>query len=189
MPFAFEKTNIDGVIVVRPHLFVDHRGIYRKTYEKEIFAVNGITCNFTESSDLYSHKGTIRGLHYQTVDPQAKLIHVIAGVLFDVAVDLRPESSTFGQFHAEILKAEENKAMYIPERFAHGFMALTEHTIFSYQCSGKYRPEFCSGIRWDDPDLNISWPVEEYGIKDIVATRKDMEWPGFSESVQSIKWE
>ena len=188
MPFTFEKTNIDGVIVIRPHLFSDQRGMYKKNYEKEVFAANGITCEFTESSDLYSRKGTIRGLHYQTVDPQAKLIHVISGILFDVALDLRPESETFGMFHAELLKAEENKVIYIPEKFAHGFMALSENTIFSYQCSGRYIPEACGGIRWNDPDLNIPWPLKEYKIKNIIATEKDLEWPGISEYMQAGKW-
>lgn len=187
MPFTFENTNIDGVILIKPHIFVDHRGIYGKKYEKEVFAANGITCQFTESSDLYSQKGAIRGLHYQTVDPQAKLIHVISGTIFDVALDLRPESKTFGMFHAELLKAEDNKEIYIPERFAHGFMALTDNTIFSYQCSGRYIPEACGGIRWDDPDLNIPWPLEEYGIKNIIATKKDLEWPGIAEYIRTGK--
>ena len=105
MPFEFKKTEIEGLMLIKPHMYPDERGLYKKYYEKNIFAENGITCEFTESSDLYSKKGALRGLHYQTVDSQAKLIHVISGVLFDVALDLRENSPTFGQYHTELLKA------------------------------------------------------------------------------------
>lgn len=177
MPFTFHKTEIKDLVVIEPHLYPDDRGLYKKYYEQNIFAENGITCKFIESSDLYSRKGALRGLHYQTKESQAKLIHVISGVLFDVALDLRPQSDQFGQYHTELLKAEENKVVYIPEGFAHGFIALTENTIFSYQCSGRYLPEACGGIRWDDPDLDIPWPLKEYGIDQVIATEKDKNWP------------
>ena len=181
MAFEFKKTAIDGVVIIKPHMFPDDRGIYKKYYEKNIFSENGICCDFTESSDLYSKKGALRGLHYQTQDSQAKLIHVIRGILFDVAVDLRENSATFGKLHAELVKAEEHKVVFIPEGFAHGFISLAEDTIFSYQCSGKYVPEACGGIRWDDPDLNIPWPLKEYGISKVIATEKDRNWPTLAE--------
>ena len=130
---------------------------------------------------MYSKKGALRGLHYQTVDSQAKLIHVISGVLFDVALDLREDSSTFGEYHTELLRAEDNKVVFIPEGFAHGFIALTDNTVFSYQCSGSYVPEACGGIRWDDPELNIPWPLKEYGVEKVIATEKDKNWPTLSE--------
>lgn len=187
MPFEFCKTNIKGLIVIKPHMFPDDRGLYKKYYEKNIFSENGITCSFSESSDLYSKKGALRGLHYQTVDSQAKLIHVISGVLFDVALDLRENSSTFGEYHTELLKAEENKVIFIPEGFAHGFISLTDNTIFSYQCSGRYVPEACGGIRWDDPDLNIQWPLKEYGVEKVIATEKDKNWPTLAEYMEKIK--
>ena len=148
MPFEFKKTEIEGLMLIKPHMYPDERGLYKKYYEKNIFAENGITCEFTESSDLYSKKGALRGLHYQTVDSQAKLIHVISGVLFDVALDLRENSPTFGQYHTELLKAEDQFVTYIPEGFAHGFISLTNDTIFSYQCSGRYVPSACGGIRF-----------------------------------------
>lgn len=113
MPFEFKKTEIEGLMLIKPHMYPDERGLYKKYYEKNIFAENGITCEFTESSDLYSKKGALRGLHYQTVDSQAKLIHVISGVLFDVALDLRENSPTFGQYHTELLKADLIDAMHI----------------------------------------------------------------------------
>ena len=187
MAFKFHETEIPGLLIIQPHLFPDDRGIYKKNYEKYIYSEQGITCTFTESSDLYSKKGALRGLHYQTVESQAKLIHVIQGVLFDVAVDLRTDSPTFGRYKAELLNENNHRVMFIPEGFAHGFIALTDDTIFSYQCSGRYIPEACGGIRWDDPDLNIPWPLKEYGIKDIIATEKDKNWPTFKEYMKLYK--
>lgn len=184
MPFEFKKTEIDGLIVIQPHLYRDERGLYKKFYEKNIFADNGITCSFTESSDLYSAKGSLRGLHYQTVESQAKLIHVVSGILFDVALDLREDSATFGKYHTELLKAEENKIVFIPEGFAHGFIALTDNCVFSYMCSGRYIPEACGGILWNDPELNIPWPLKEYNIEHVIATPKDQSWPTLSEYVR-----
>ncbi len=186
MPFTFTKTDIDGLMIIRPHMFPDDRGIYKKYYEKNIFLQNGVTCEFTESSDLYSKKGALRGLHYQTEESQAKLIHVIKGKLFDVAVDLRNGSPTFGKYHAELVDAEDHKVVFIPEGFAHGFISLTEDTIFSYQCSGRYIPSACSGIRWNDPVLKIPWPLKEYGIEHIIATEKDSNWPSFEEYLDKI---
>ena len=187
MPFGFKKTELEGLQIITPHQFTDHRGLYKKYYEKSIFAENGITCEFNESSDLYSQKGALRGLHYQTVEPQAKLIHVVSGILFDVALDLRENSATYGKYHAELLKAEEHKAVFIPEGFAHGFIALTEGTVFSYQCSGKYVPEACGGIIWNDPDLNIPYPLREYGIDKVIVTEKDAGWGTLAEYTEKLK--
>lgn len=189
MPFEFRRTEIDGVYVIVPHLFGDKRGIYLKHYEKNIYASHGITSDFVESSDLYSAKGALRGLHYQTVDSQAKLIHVISGSAFDVALDLRKNSETFGKFHVELLTGDNHKVIYIPEGFAHGYIALEDNTVFSYQSSGRYMPESCGGIRWDDPELDIPWPLKEYGIKKVVATEKDASWPTFSEYVRKMRCE
>lgn len=177
MPFEFYKAEIDGIIVVTPHTYPDERGLYEKCYEKETFFKNGIKCVFSECSDIYSQKGALRGLHYQSICPQAKLIHVLSGILFDVALDLRKDSVTFGQYHTELLRAEEKKTVFIPEGFAHGFIALADRTIFSYMCSGKYIPSACGGILWNDPGLNIPWPLKEYGITEIIATEKDKNWP------------
>ena len=181
MSFEFQKTEIPDVVVITPHMYPDERGLYKKHYEKKVFFEHGITCEFTESSDLYSQKGALRGLHYQTEQSQAKLIRVISGILFDVALDLRVGSPTFGQYHTELLKAEDHKVVFIPEGFAHGFIALTDAVVFSYQCSGSYVPEACGGIRWNDPGLNIPWPLKEYGIDCVIATQKDQTWPTFAE--------
>lgn len=187
MPFEFKKTELKGLLVITPHMYPDERGLYKKYYEKNIFAENGITCEFTESSDLYSAKGALRGLHYQTKDSQAKLIHVISGVLYDVAVDLREDSETFGKYHTELMDAKDQKTIFIPEGFAHGFIALTDNTVFSYQCSGRYVPEACGGIRWDDPELGIPWPLEEYGVDEVIATEKDRNCPTLSEYINREK--
>lgn len=179
MAFTFSKTNINELLVITPHMFLDDRGLYKKYYEKNIFKENGITCEFTESSDIVSDKGVIRGLHYQTEKSQAKLIHVIKGSIFDVAVDLRKDSSTFGQWYSKLLTAEDNLAMFIPEGFAHGFLALEDNTIFSYQCSGEYVPSACGGIKWDDSDLNIDWPINL--IDKLIISDKDKELQSFEE--------
>lgn len=104
-----------------------------------------------------------------------------------MALDLRENSLTFGEYHTELLKAEDNKVIFIPEGFAHGFIALTDNTVFSYQCSGRYVPEACGGIRWDDPDLNIPWPLKEYGVEKVIATEKDKNWPTLAEYMEKIK--
>ena len=176
MHFEFNETRLSGLTVITPLMFPDERGFYKKHYEKAAYEKAGISCVFTESSDLSSQKGALRGLHYQTKESQAKLIRVISGVLFDVALDLRHDSPTFGQYHTELLRAEDHKVLYIPEGFAHGFIALTDGTVFSYMCSNRYVPAACGGIRWDDPELNIPWPLKEYGIDRVIATPKDLSW-------------
>lgn len=187
MGFEFKETEIKGLFVIEPHMFPDERGLYKKYYEKNIYAEHGIKDEFNESSDLYSRKGALRGLHYQSIDSQAKLIHVISGTLFDVALDLRRDSDTFGKYHTELLKAKENKVVYIPAGFAHGFISLEDDTVFSYQCSGSYVPEACGGILWNDPDLNIPWPLKEYGVEKVIATIKDSNWPTLSEYIEKMR--
>lgn len=164
VPFHFqEHETIKGLFEITPHLFTDFRGGYKKVYEKTIYSTNGIPQEFTETSEIVSGKGVLRGLHYQTKDSQAKLVHVIKGKIYDVAVDLRPGSETFGQWAGFLLTEGDNKAVFIPEDFAHGFLVLEDDTIFTYQCSGVYRPEYCGGIQWDDPGLNITWPLDNIG--------------------------
>ena len=189
MSFEFFNTEINGVKIIVPHCFEDERGLYKKNYEKYIFAENGILDDFIECSDIFSKKGVLRGLHYQTKNSQAKLVHVISGILYDVVLDLRKNSSTFGKIHTELLRAEENRALYIPEGMAHGFLSLSEHTVFSYQCSGKYLPAYCGGIRWDDPGLGIKWPLNDFKIERIIATERDKAWPTLSEYISSNKME
>lgn len=182
MAFEFIKTRIPDLLQIKPHVALDNRGFYRKYYEKNIFAANGIYAEFTESSDIRSKKGVLRGLHYQTICSQAKLLHVISGSIYDVAVDLRTDSPYFGQWEAFHMTAEEHKALFIPEGFAHGFLALEENTVFTYQCSGKYVPEASGGIAWDDADLHIPWPLEK--IDYLIVSEKDQHNLSFEQYKQ-----
>lgn len=176
MAFDFEKTGFEGLFLIRPHIYEDMRGVYEKHYEEEVFHENGIDIRFTESSDLYTNKGAVRGLHYQTVESQAKLVRVVRGKVFDVAVDMRPDSKTFMKPFSILLDDVEKISVFIPEGFAHGFMALEDNTVFSYHSSGKYLPEYCGGLRWDDPKLGIKWPIEKYDIHGLLITEKDRGW-------------
>lgn len=173
MPFIFEEHSlINGLYIITPHLFTDFRGNYKKVYEKNAYYDHGITQIFTETSEIMSNRGVLRGLHFQTLDSQAKLIHVIKGKIFDVAIDLRPKSKTFGQWASFLLTAEDNKAILIPEDFAHGFLVLEDNTIFTYQCSGTYWPEACGGIAWNDSTLRINWPLPA-GMEQPILSEKD----------------
>lgn len=171
MPISFQATEIEGLQIITPHIFSDNRGDYIKIYEKNVYSDHGIACTFSESSEIVSTKGVLRGLHYQTIDSQAKLVHVIRGSVYDVAVDLRRHSKTFGQWKSFLLTGEKDEAVFIPEGFAHGFLVLEKDTVFTYQCSGVYRPEYCGGLMWDDPTLAIDWPLS--GIDEVVLSEKD----------------
>ena len=134
MAFFCKKSEIPGLMLLQMHQAEDHRGIYQKAFEKNQYASFGLLPQFTEFSDIYSHKGVLRGMHYQTEQSQAKLVHGIRGRLFDVAIDLRKNSPTFGHFHTELLVGGDGKAIFIPEGFAHGFLALDDETIFAFSC-------------------------------------------------------
>jgi len=155
----FTKTAIDGVIVVEPKIFNDLRGFFYESYNKELFVQNGIKDDFVQDNVSFSAKGVLRGLHYQ-VPPraQAKLMRVLRGSVYDVAVDIRPRSRTFCKFFATILSAENKKMLYIPQGFAHGFCVLEDGTEFMYKVSDYYSPEHERGILWSDPGLAIPWP-------------------------------
>lgn len=189
MPIEINDTEFEGLKIIRPHIFNDERGIYKKCYESEIFKQNGIFDIFNETSDLTSKKGALRGLHYQEKESQSKLLHVISGTIYDVALDLRKDSKTFGKCFEILLKDEDEKVIYIPKGFAHGFITLSESAVFSYQCSGQYIPELCGGILWNDKKLNINWPLKEYGIDKVICTEKDSNWPTFDDYCRMKKYE
>jgi dTDP-4-dehydrorhamnose 3,5-epimerase len=155
----FTPSKIPDVIVVEPDVFGDHRGFFMETWQAEKFAEGGITANFVQDNHSRSSQGTLRGLHYQVKQSQGKLVRVLAGEIFDVAVDLRRNSPTFGQWIGEILSDENNKMLWIPEGFAHGFYVLSETADFFYKCTDFYAPEDERTLRWDDPDLAIDWPL------------------------------
>lgn len=178
MSFEFTKTDIGGVFIINHHNYNDDRGLYEKNFELNIFKENGIDFNITESSDLYTKKGAIRGLHYQKGESQAKLVRVIKGKIFDAIVDMREDSNTYGKVFTITLDGKTNKGLFIPKGFAHGFLAL-EDSIFAYHCDGKYEPDKCGGLLWNDPYLNIQWPLKEYDIKEVIITDKDRTWNRF----------
>jgi dTDP-4-dehydrorhamnose 3,5-epimerase len=180
MAFSFFETDISDLVIIIPHQFRDKRGCYTKYFEKDEYKQRGLPIEFSEASEIVSCKGTLRGLHYQNNPSQGKLIHVVTGALFDVSVDLRKDSATFGKYEYFILRGNENKVIYVPEYFAHGFLVLEDNTIFSYQCTGKYIPENCGGIIWNDKELNIPWPFDAIGIP-IKISEKDRSLQTFEQ--------
>ena len=173
--FEFTNTNIEGVKLITPPQFQDDRGILRKVFEKQIFLDNGIDMSAKEEIETKSSKGVLRGLHFQTQNSQGKLVRVAYGEIFDVAVDLRKGSQTFGKYFSTTLSADNNKMLYIPEGFAHGCLTLSEKSVFYYLCSQPYFPQYDSGIIWNDPDIDVDWPV--HLVEDVILSEKDSNLP------------
>ena len=153
-------TSIEGILIIEPKTFEDNRGFFMETYHQKRFNAFGINTTFVQDNLSYSLKNTLRGLHFQIKHPQAKLIQVISGEIFDVAVDLRPGSATFGKWIGIHLSDENKRQLFIPKGFAHGFCVLSEFALFYYKCSDFYAPEDEGGVIWSDPDIGIEWPVE-----------------------------
>jgi dTDP-4-dehydrorhamnose 3,5-epimerase len=162
--------------LVKPNRFADARGYFCETYRRDLFAAAGIAADFIQDNESLSvSAGTVRGLHYQAPPfAQAKLVRVTAGAAFDVAVDIRTGSPTFGQFVATTLSADNGEQLFIPEGFAHGFCSLSENTLLTYKVSAAYSPEHDKGMRWNDPDVAIPWPVAD---ADAVLSDKDTGLP------------
>ena len=173
--FKFTETKIKGIYIIEPKVFGDNRGYFMETYNKEHFAEAGLTMNFVQDNESSSSKGVLRGLHFQTQHTQGKLVRVTEGEVFDVAVDLRKGSPTYGQWEGVILSDENKRQFYIPEGFAHGFLVLSDHAIFNYKCTDFYCPEGEGGVLWNDPDIGIEWPLE--GIDNIILSEKDKIHP------------
>lgn len=173
--FKFTETKINGVYIIEPKVFGDNRGYFMETYNKEHFAEAGLTMNFVQDNESSSSKGVLRGLHFQTKHTQGKLVRVTKGEVFDVAVDLRKGSPTYGQWEGVVLSAENKKQFYIPEGFAHGFLVLSDHAIFNYKCTDFYCPEGEGGVLWNDPYIGIEWPLD--GIDNIILSEKDKVHP------------
>ena len=153
----FENTEIDGLKIIHPLVVFDERGFLMKTYEKEVFAENGITLGNSEDITTCSKKNVIRGMHFQFDHPQDKYITVSIGKIYDVVVDLRRDSKTFGKWKGILLSEENKLGVYIPKGFAHGFRVLSDVVKFHYRCGGKYMPDFDSGIIWNDEKIGIDW--------------------------------
>lgn len=153
----FTPTEIADVILIEPDVFGDNRGFFMETWHAEKFAAGGITADFVQDNHSRSSQGILRGLHYQIRKPQGKLVRVLSGEVFDVAVDLRKKSATFGQWVGMHLSADNNKILWIPPGFAHGFYVISRQADFFYKCTDFYAPEYERIIRWNDPDLGIDW--------------------------------
>ncbi len=176
MPITVEATGIPGLLVVRPKVFGDERGYFFESYSRRDFASAGIDAEFVQDNQSYSRRGILRGLHFQRKHPQGKLVRVLAGEVYDVAVDLRPGSACYGRHFGLVLSAAEQNQLYVPPGFAHGFLVLSETALFAYKCTDYYHPEDEGGIRWDDPDLNIPWP-----LRDVQVSSKDAVLPRLKE--------
>jgi dTDP-4-dehydrorhamnose 3,5-epimerase len=155
----FERLSIPDVILVRPRVFGDERGFFLESWEKRKFAAGGIAADFVQDNHSRSVRHTLRGLHYQVEQPQGKLVRVVDGAVFDVAVDLRQKSPTFGQWVGAELTAENRHVLWVPPGFAHGFLVTSDSADFLYKCTDYYAPQAERSIRWDDPHLAIDWPL------------------------------
>lgn len=169
--FNFIKTKIRDLYIVEPKVFNDTRGYFMETYNEEQFRRAGLTMRFVQDNESKSVKGVLRGLHFQTRCAQGKLVRVSSGEVFDVAVDLRLGSPTYGQWEGIILSEKNKKQFYIPEGFAHGFLVLSEKAIFNYKCTNLYHPEYEDGLLWNDEDIDIKWPLS--GINELLLSEKD----------------
>ena len=176
--FDFIKTKIKDLYIIEPQVFGDNRGYFFETYKKTEFDKAGLVYNFVQDNQSKSKKGVLRGLHYQKTYPQAKLVRVLEGKVFDVAVDLRKNSPTYGKWVGVVLSSENKKMFMIPRGFAHGFVVLSETATFTYKCDEVYHPEDEGGIIWNDPDINIEWPLKE----GILLSEKDKNNPFLKDS-------
>ncbi len=175
--FSFSRTPLAGLLIIEPKVFRDDRGYFMETYNYKDCKRAGLNVRFVQDNQSRSKKGVLRGLHFQRNHPQGKLVRVIKGKVFDVAVDLRKKSETLGRWFGIILSATNKKQLYIPKGFAHGFLVLAENTEFVYKCTDFYQPEDQYGIIWNDPDLAIPWPLEK--IDTTILSNKDRNWPKF----------
>lgn len=171
---------IEGLFVIEPAVFKDERGYFMETYNQNDFKEAGLDMVFVQDNQSMSVKGVLRGLHFQKEFPQGKLVRVVRGKVFDVAVDLRTSSKTYGKWFGVELSAENKKQFYIPEGFAHGFLVLSDEAEFCYKCTDFYRPGDEGGMAWNDPEIGIAWPIEE-GMN-LIISEKDQNWLGFQET-------
>ena len=181
------ETPIPGLLIIEPRVFADERGYFFESFSETKFAEAGLNTGFVQDNESKSHRGVIRGLHYQLAPyAQAKLIRVVRGTVYDVAVDLREGSPTFGEWFGVEVSASKKNQFYIPKGFAHGFSVLSEYAIFSYKCDAFYNPAADRGIRFDDPALKIDWRLP---LEDAVISAKDMALPFFADAEINFKFE
>lgn len=179
--FTKYVTGIDGLVVIEPKVFPDERGYFMETYNQKDFAEIDINCTFVQDNQSASKKGVLRGLHFQKEFPQSKLVRVIRGAVYDVAVDLRDGSPTYGKYYGVTLTAENKKQFFIPRGFAHGFLVLSDEAEFAYKCDDFYHPGDECGLIWNDPTIDIKWPLNEVGgVENLILSNKDKLWKNFS---------
>lgn len=176
--FKKVETPIKDLYVIEPVVFGDERGYFLETYNYKDFIDIGIDKVFVQDNQSKSKQGVLRGMHFQHEHQQAKLIKTISGEIYDVAVDLRSNSHTFGKWFGIILSAENKKQFYIPEGFAHGFLVLSKEAEITYKCSDYYHPEFEDGFLWNDEGIGINWPLEK--IEKVILSEKDVRWKKLS---------
>ena len=179
--FKKTETTIEGVYIIEPTVFGDNRGYFMETYSEKEFAEIGLNYKFVQDNQSKSRKGVLRGLHFQKENTQAKLVRVIKGEVFDVAVDLRPGSKTYGKWEGVILSEENKKMFMIPRGFAHGFLVLSDEAEFTYKCDDIYNPSAEGGLAWNDKDVNIEWPLGDMAVEDLLTSEKDAKWPSLEE--------
>lgn len=182
--FTFEDTSIEGVKIVDVKSYGDRRGYFMETYKRPDFVAGGIDVDFVQDNQSSSTRGVLRGLHFQINHPQAKLVRVVRGTVFDVAVDLRPGSPTWGKWEGVVLSAENRRQFFIPRGFAHGFLVLSDEAEFCYKCDDVYHPNDEGGLMWNDPDIAIEWPAlegdESFDPSKLVLSDKDQAHPALS---------
>ena len=183
MGFRFKALEIPEVVLVEPDTYRDDRGYFREAYRREAFAEGGLPAAFAQANTSRSARGVVRGLHYQR-EPAAvgKLVSAVRGRIFDVAVDVRPGSPTFGRWVGAELDDDDGEMLFVPEGFAHGFCALADDTVVGYLMTGEYLAEADAGIRWSDPDIGVEWPVDE-----PIVSERDQALPFLSEVVAAAK--
>lgn len=169
--FNFIKTGIDGLLIIEPKVFGDNRGYFMETYNYNDFKTAGIDVIFVQDNQSKSRKGVLRGMHFQKEHQQGKLVRVISGEVFDVAVDLRKNSPTYKKWYGVLLSSENCRQFYVPTGFAHGFLVVSEEAEFVYKCTDFYHPEFEGGIAWNDAEIGVDWPLDN--IDEILMSNKD----------------
>ena len=183
MPFNFQQTKIPGVVIIQPKVFGDNRGYFCETFKAPDFEAAGIPTNYVQDNESSSTKGVLRGLHFQKSHTQGKLVRVTHGEVFDVAVDVRPRSKTYGEWVGMTLSSTQKNMFYIPEGFAHGFLVLSDLAVFTYKCTDVYDSTSEGGIPWNDPDIAIDWPKLDCDYK---TSEKDGKHQPFK--TQDFSW-
>lgn len=181
--FTFTQTSIEGVTIIDVKSYGDDRGYFMETFKQPDFVAGGIDVDFVQDNQSSSVKGVLRGLHFQINHPQSKLVRVVSGEVFDVAVDLRPGSATYGKWEGVVLSAENKRQFFIPRGFAHGFLVLSDTAEFCYKCDDIYHPNDEGGLMWNDPEIGIVWPAmqgdEVFDESKIILSDKDKVYPVF----------